>query len=223
MFLKPLVYDDLDPNVEMLRDAFGENLEISSNGKSIGVSSLSPELKLLTTIMFHNLYPLSSTRYMNLGRVLFLHDLITDEEIDNCSHIFHILSKTVKRTTTRNYLPFLLPHFKILKLKGVHPLEDEYPHPMQSPINIRTLNTIIGHSRKGVKQESHTPHDSSSSSSHPYDEKLDNIMASVQDISTKLFGLASIMHSQHTRFDTKLTSLQTQLDQIQRKLEEDED
>ena len=106
MFLKPLVYDDLDPNVELLRDAFGENLEISSNGKSIGVSSLSPELKLLTIIMFHNLYPLSSTRYMNLGRALFLHDLIIDEEIDICSHIFHILSKTVERTTTRNYLPF---------------------------------------------------------------------------------------------------------------------
>ena len=64
------MYDNLDPDVEML-------LEIASNGKSIIVSSLSLELKLLTTIMFHNLYPLSSTRYMNLGRALFLHDLIT--------------------------------------------------------------------------------------------------------------------------------------------------
>ena len=35
------MYDDLDLNVEMLWDAFGENLEIASNGKSIGVSSLS--------------------------------------------------------------------------------------------------------------------------------------------------------------------------------------
>ena len=43
VFQKPQVYDDLDPDVEMLRDAFGENLEIASNGKSIGVSSLSPE------------------------------------------------------------------------------------------------------------------------------------------------------------------------------------
>ena len=60
-------------------------------------------------------------------------------------------------------------------------------------------------------------------SSHSYDEKLDNIMASVQDISTKLSGLTSIMHSQCARFETKFTSLQTQLDQIQRKLEEDDD
>ena len=94
---------------------------------------------------------------------------------------------------------------------------------MQSTINIRTLNAIIGHSQKNVKEESNAPHSGSSSSSHPYDKKLDNIIAFVQDISTKLSGLTFIMHSQHTWFDTKFTSLQTQLDQIQRKLEEDDD
>ena len=172
--------------------------------------------------MFHNLYPLSSTRHINLERAFFLHDLITDEEIDICSHIFHILSKTVERTDSKNCLPFCCFISKILKLKGVHILENEYPHPMQSPINIHTLNAIIGHNRKGVKQESHAPHGGLSSSSHPYDEKLNNIMSSVQDISTNLSRLASIMHSQHTCFDTNFTSLQTQLDQIQRKLEEDE-
>ena len=113
------MYDDLELDVEMLRDAFGENLEIASNGKSIIVSSLSLELKLLTTIMFHNLYPLSSIGYMNLGRALFLHDLITDEEIDICSHIFHILSKTAERTASRNCLPFCCFISKIFKLKGV--------------------------------------------------------------------------------------------------------
>ena len=110
-----------------------------------------------------------------------------------------------------------------MKLKGVPTLEDEYPHPKQSLINIRTLNAIIGRSQKNVKQESNAPQGDTSSSSHSYDENLDNIMASVQDLSTKLSGLASIMHSQHTQFDAKFTSLQTQLDQIQRKLEEDDD
>ena len=107
-------------------------LEISSNGKSIGMSSLSLELWLLTTIMFHNLYPFSSIGYMNLGRALFLHDLIIDEEIDICSYIFHILSKTTERTASRNCFPFCCLISKILKLKGVHTMEDEYPHPMQS-------------------------------------------------------------------------------------------
>ena len=98
-----------------------------SNGKSTGLSILSPNLRLLTTIMFHNLYPLSSTEYMNLGQALFLHDLITDEEIDVCSHIFHILVKTAERETSGNCLPFCCLMTKILKLKGVPIMEDEFP------------------------------------------------------------------------------------------------
>ena len=203
-------------------DALGESLEISSNGKAFNLSSLSLELRLLITIMFHNLYPLLSIGYMNLGQALFLHDLIIDEEIDICSHIFHILGKIAEWTASRNCLPFYCLISKILKLKGVPTLENEYPHPKHSLINIRTLNAIIGRSQKNVKQESNAPQGDTSSSSHSYDENLDNIMASVQDISTKLSGLASIMHSQYTQFDVKFTSLQTQLDQIQRKLEEDD-
>ena len=67
MLSPPLVYDDLNPDEEILRVALGDNLEFSSNGKSVSVASLSLELRLLMTIMFHNLYPLSSTGYMNLG------------------------------------------------------------------------------------------------------------------------------------------------------------
>ena len=86
----PPVYDDLCPDKDLLRDALGRNLEFSQNGNSFNVSSLPSELRVLTLIVFNNLYPLSSTGYMNLGRALFLQDLITDEEIDICAHIFHI-------------------------------------------------------------------------------------------------------------------------------------
>ena len=91
MLRKPLVYDDLYPKEDLLREALGKDLEFSPNGNSINVSSLSSELRVLTIIMFHNLYPLFSIGYMNLGRALFLHDLIFDVEIDICAHIFHIL------------------------------------------------------------------------------------------------------------------------------------
>ena len=145
MFSKPPMYDEIEPNLKIFCDVFVENLDVFSNGKSIGLSSLSPELRLLTTIMFHNLYPFSSTRYMKLGRALFLHDLITDEEIDVCSHIFHILVKTAKRTASRNCFPFCCLITKILKLKVVPIMEDEFPKSKQIPINISTLNAIIGH------------------------------------------------------------------------------
>ena len=89
------VYDDLNPDEDLLWETLGQNLEFSKTGNLIIVSSLSPELRVLTIIMFHNLYPLSSTEYMNLRRALFLHDLISDEEIDIYAHIFHLLCKTV--------------------------------------------------------------------------------------------------------------------------------
>ena len=219
----PSIYDELNPDEEILQEALGANLEFSSNGKSISVASLSPELRLLTMIMFSNLYPLSSTSYMNLGRALFLHDLITDVEIDVCSHIFHIVAKTVDRAASRNCIPFCRLISRISKLKGVHPSEDERPYPSPSPINIRILHASMSHTKKNTKQESHATQGSSSSISHVYDEQLDNIMATLQEITTKIFGLATIMHSQHIRFDTKFTSLQTQLDQIQRQLEEHDD
>ena len=160
---------------------------------------------------------------MNLGKALFLYDLITDEEIDICTYIFHILCKTIARTDSRTCIPFCYLVSRILKLKGVHPSNDESPYTKPSPINIRTLNASIGHSRKGIKIETSASHSGSHSGSSSYDEKLDSIMASIHEISTKMSGLASLMHHHTIRCDTKFTSLQTQLDQIQRKLEENED
>ena len=126
-------------------------------------------------------------------------------------------------TTSRNCIPFYRLISRILKLKGVYPSEDECPYPRPSLITIRTLHARMSHTKKNPKQESHATQGSSSSTSHVYDEQLDNIMATLQEITTKISGLATIMYSQHNRFDTKFTSLQTQLDQIQRKLEDHED
>ena len=203
----PSVYDELNPDEEILQEALGANLEFSSNGKSISVASLSLELRLLTMIMFSNLYPLSSTSYMNLGRALFLHDLITDVEINVCYHIFHIVAKTVDRTASRNCIPSCRLISRILKLKGVHPSEDECPYPRPSSINIHTLYASMSHTKKNTKQESRATQGSSSSTSHVYNEQLDNIMATLQEITTKISRLTTIMHSQHIRFDTKFTSL----------------
>ena len=150
--------------------------------------------------MFHNLYPLSSTGYMNLGRALFLHDLISDVEIDICAHIFHILRKTVVWTDSRIYIPFYSLVSRILKLKGIYPSADESSHPNPSPINLRTLNASIGHSKKGVKSKSQTSHNGSRSTSYSYDEKLDYIIASIypwfkhSDVWTRL-SLAPSYHS----------------------------
>ena len=177
---------------------------------------MSPELRVLTIIMFHNLYSLSSTGFINLGRALFLHDLISDVEIDICAHIFHILRKTVVRTDSRICIPFCCLVSQILKLKGIYPSADESSHPKPSPINLRMLNASIGHSKKEVKSESQPSHSGSYSSPFLVNEKLNSIMASAHELSTKISGLATLLHHLNIRCDMKFISLQTQLDQIQR-------
>ena len=86
---------------------------------------------------------------------------------------------------------------------------------------MRTFNASIGHSRKRVKTETFTSHSGSRFSTLSFDEKLDNIVTSVHELSTKMLELTSILHHHSIRWDMKFTSLQTQLDQIQRKPEED--
>ena len=169
--------------------------------------------------MFHNLYPLSSTGYMNLGWALFLYDLITDEEIDVCSHIFCILVKIAKRIASRNCIPFCF-HIKDLEAQRRASFERWESIPTAKPNKHPYSQCKYKSHKKSTKQESHATPRSSSSTSHASDAKLDNIMVTLQEINTKIFRLATIMNSQHIRFDTKFTSLQTQLDQIQRKLEE---
>ena len=170
--------------------------------------------------MFHNLCPLSSTGYMNLGRALFLHDLISNVEIDICAHIFHVLCKTVLRTESRICVPFCCLISRIWKLKGIYPTADESPCLKPSPINMRTFNASIGHSRKRAKPKTSTPHSGSHFNTLSLDEKLDHIVSSVHELNTKMSRLTSTLHHHNTRWDMKFTSLQTQLDQIQRKLEE---
>ena len=176
--------------------------------------------------MFHNLHPLSNTGYMNLGHALFLHDLISDVEIDICAHIFHVLCKTVLWIESRICVPFCYLISRILKLKGIHPTADESPCTKPSPINMRTFNASIGHSRKRVKPEiSHLTivralaHYPLMKNSITCD--ICSRVTFVHELSTKMSEFTSILHHHNTRWDMKFTSLQTQLDQIQRKLEED--
>ena len=214
------VYDDLCPDEELLRDGLRQDLEFSSNGNSVSVSSLPRKLRVLTIVMFHNLYLLSNTGYMNLRRALFLHDLISNVEIDICAYIFHVLRKMVLQTESRICVPFCYLISRILKIKGIQPTTDESPCTKPSPINMRTFNASIGHSWKRVKTETSTSHSGSRFSTSSLDEKLNSIVTSVHELSTKLSELTSTVHHHNTRWDMKFTSLQTQLEKIQRKLEE---
>ena len=123
---------------------------------SISTTLFSPELTTLKLIMFSNLYPLSNTTFINLGRATFLCDLITGAPIDICAHIFQIIRKTSARLVTRTILPFCSLVVKIVLNEGVSPSSDEKILPRPRPISMYTLQASKSHSSKKPKSEPST-------------------------------------------------------------------
>ena len=90
-------YDDRTPEIHDILQVLGPDHEVSSKGTSISIAKFAPELTALKLIMFSNLYPLSNTTFINLGRAQFLCDLITGVSIDIYAHIFQTIRKTATR------------------------------------------------------------------------------------------------------------------------------
>ena len=128
--------------------------EISTKGTSIGTAKFAPELKTLTLIMFSNLYPLSNTRFINLGRAQFLCDLITGVQIDICAHIFQLTGKTTARIAARTCLSFCSLIMKIMVLNGVRPPKDGKILIRLHLISMVSLQASKSHCSKAPKSES---------------------------------------------------------------------
>ena len=114
------------------------------------------ELATLKLIMFSNLYPLSNTAFVNLGRAQFLCDLITGVLIDICAHIFQTIGKIAARSAARTCIPFCSLIIKIMPLEGVRPPTDEKILTHHRPISTITLQASKSHSSKAPKSEPFT-------------------------------------------------------------------
>lgn len=116
--------DDRTPKVQDILQVLGPDHEVSNKGSSINIAKFAPELTTLKLIMFSNLYPLSNTAFINLGRAQFLCDRITGFPIDIYAHIFQIIGKTAARSASRACIPFCSLIMKIILLEGVNPPSD---------------------------------------------------------------------------------------------------
>ena len=150
-------YDDRTPKVQDILQVLGLDHEVSSKGTSINTAKFAPKLTTLKLIMFSNLYPLSNTAFINLGKAQFLSDLITGASIDICAHIFQIIGKTAARSATQACIPFCSLIMKIMLLEGVNPLSDGKIMNRPRPISMITLQASKSHSSKTPKSEHISP------------------------------------------------------------------
>ena len=191
--------------------------------------------------MFSNLYPLSNTAFINLGRAQFLCDLITEVSIDICAHIFQTIGKTVARSAARTCILFCSLIMKIVLLEGVRPLTDEKIVPRPPPISMITLQASKSHSSKAPKSEPFTHATPSGHVSAPVhietvspipfemqttgtpsapSSQVDKLSTLIKSMSQQISGLERLLYSTKNQVQLCLTTIETQLDAIQQKLEE---
>ena len=159
-------YDDRLTPVTNILQILRANHEVSDKGTSIGTAKFGLELKTLTLIMFSNLYPLTNTGFINLGRAQFLSDLIIGGPIGICAHIFQTMGKIARQTATRMCLSFCSLIMKIMVLKGVCPPKDGTILVRQCPISIVSLQMSKSHS--SAERENRNPSKTPKSESFPH-------------------------------------------------------
>ena len=132
-------YDDRTPEIQDILQVLEPDHEVSTKGTSIITAKFAPELTTLKLIMFSNLYPLSNTTFINLGRAQFLCDLITGESIDIYAHSFQIIRKTVARSVARGCIPFYSLIMKFILREGINPPSYGKMMTRPHPISMITL------------------------------------------------------------------------------------
>ena len=232
-------YDDKLPQVSDILQILKAEHEVSAKGTSIGIAKFKPELKTLMFIMFSNLYPLSNTGFINLGRAQFLCDLITGAPIDICAHIF----QTIGKAAARMCLPLCSLLMKIMKHEGVLPPKDGKIIVRHHPISIASLQKSKSHSSaKRKKQDlSITPKSESAYTTPGHTETTSPHISQPQTASIQpgqssthadrftilaeslhecVSRLANAIYSTNNQVQMPLTAIETQLEEIQCKLEE---
>ena len=191
--------------------------------------------------MFSNLYPLTNTRFINLGKAQFLCDLIIRAPIDICTHIFQTIRKTVARMRLSFYSlitpkdgailvrqrPISMMSLQMSKSYSFAkrekqnlsktPKSESLPHATFSGHGSATHTTP----RKTETASPHTPEPQSTSTQPGQPSSHANrLTILVKGLHEPISGLANIIYSTKNQVQMRLTTIETQLDEIQRKLEE---
>nr|XP_023887116.1 uncharacterized protein LOC111999228 [Quercus suber] len=146
-----IAYEDrLGSTDEMIKVLGGELKKSSMN-----TIKFSLEIRTLSYVMIHNLYPVTNLTTLSAPRTRFLYDLFTYKEINICGHIIHVLKKSITKQNTRTVMSFpsliigLIAKAKLKLPSGLTAVQRDYP------IGGHTLTRSTTHI-KGSKTGVHT-------------------------------------------------------------------
>ena len=213
-------YDDRTLEIQYILQVLGPDHEVSSKGTSISTANFAPELTTLKLIMFSNLYPLSNTTCIKLGRAQFLCDLIIGVPIDIYAHIFQTIRKTAARLATRGCIPFCSFIMKFILREGINPPTDGKMMTRPRPISMITLQASKSHSSRTPKSEPSTyetppihapitPTQSTSTSSVPPRFQTAKQSHLIANVFHQISELEWLFHSFHNQTQMHLTTIET--------------
>ena len=120
---------------------------------------------------------------------------------------------------------------KIILREGVSPSSDEKIVPRPRPISIYTLQASMSHSSKKPKSEPSThaspsahatitPVQSTGTPSVPPGFQIAKQSHIIANVFHRLFDLERLLHSFHNHTQMRLTTIESQLDPVQKKLKD---
>ena len=208
-------YDDRSLQGQEILQVLKPDHKVRSKGSSIGTAQFSPELTTLKLIIFSNLYPLSNTAFINLGRAQFLCDFITGVPIDIYAHIFQKIGKTAARSVTRTNIPFCSLIMKILLREGVHPPTDGKVISRPQTISMKILQASKSHSSKLPKSE---PFSHATPFGHDFATPVHTTIVSPIPSEKQTTGTPSAPSSQDDRLSTLFEELHQCISGLERSL-----
>ena len=90
--------DSLEPMAKLLSGSLKK--------KSMNTIPFNAKMRTLAYVMIHNLYPVMNLTTLSRPRTFFLYDLFTHKEIDICSYIYYLWTKSITKMNSRTILPF---------------------------------------------------------------------------------------------------------------------
>ena len=211
----------------------------SPKKSSMNTIQFSLEMRTFAHVVISNLYPVTNLMTLSSPRTMFLYDLFTHKEIDICGHIFHLLKKSIEKQNSKTIMPFpsliigLIVKTRLKLLSGLTVVQRDYP------IGAHTMTRSTTHI-KGSKTSVHTiPQDRvtdkgrdteeeidkftsapetsaqpSSSASARGSDKLDRLLARMDQMFTMLDTHVQHTAGQFAYVQGQITALSSQIDDL---------
>ena len=164
-------YDDRLESIEPMVKVLGSSL----HKKSMNTIPFNVEMRTLSYIMIHNLYPITNLTTLSRPRTIFLYDLYRHKEID-----IHLLTKSITKRNSRTIMPFPTLIMGLIAKTKLKILSSLTTVPRDYPIGANTVTRSRAHITGPKTGVSQIPRDNVEEEGGDTDEEIDKFTSALE-------------------------------------------